>query len=127
VDKVNANAKRKDVALSEEEREVLHDQLCLVCWALRKAIDNRTRVGRESGHGSKFNGIRVSLGSDDRYTDFVDYLVSLGCDACANVVRDPGAFVPPRNWEHFEVGTGGEFTPKTHEGFLRDVLYPEDA
>ena len=122
VDEVN---KRLEVVLSDQERSSLEDQQILMHGALRSAIEKNTQIGRESGHGSTFQGVRVSLGSDDTFIYFIDYLISLGCDECKLLVADPEAFVPPRNWAHFELAKGKkEFVPRTNEGFLGDLVRP---
>ena len=76
-------------------------------------------VGRD---GRILDGGLLRCGSDDHFTDFIDYLLSLGCDACRAVVDDPEAFVPPRNWTHFTSRDGVRY-PRTMEGFLGDLVH----
>ncbi len=86
------------------------------------AIMERTQIGRESGEGSHFDGKRVSLGSDDGFSDYLSFLLSQGKDVCEQVIRDPESMVPPANWEHFDVQVGDGLRPQGEEGFLQYPL-----
>ena len=108
------------LAPSHADCQVIWFQLGSVCDALRRTIERRTRVGREAfaGTGSFFGGRSVSLGSDDGFTDFLSYLVSLGADACKRILSDPKGAMPPRDWTHFEELFADHWWPRQREGFV---------
>ncbi|GBF96635.1 hypothetical protein Rsub_09381 [Raphidocelis subcapitata] len=109
-------------APSHADCQVIALQLMNVHQALRETIETGTRVGRESGYGSVIAGRRVSLGSDDGFTDFLSYLVSLGADACKRILSDPESAMPPRKWAHFGKGHDGGWRPRQREGFVHYAL-----
>ncbi len=101
---------------TREKLNKLKDEYIEAVTTLRIAIDN-TQLGKDSlNDGSYINGRFVSFGSDDTYSDFLDYLMHQGEAVVKKAIKEPESVLPPKTWAHFKKFTyrgQGEWIPKS--------------
>ena len=99
--------------LTKEEKADIAQQYDAIWARVRDAIEERGgQAYSKLVNGYVIKGKEVSFGSDDRFNDFITYIVSLGPAVCNAFIRSPAAQLPPKNWAYFKEGARS-WNPRT--------------
>lgn len=120
---------------TRRECEIIARQAATVANRVREAIEG-SNFGKQAsqtttivshGRGSSTGefpaagaSVKVSLGSDTGFGDFLCWIPSRGQAVCLQLVADPESLLPPNNWDLFE-SDRTRWTPHEDESYFEPL------